>query len=223
LRFFLYYFIFQVFLRNPLLALIIIAFAYLIIDRQFIGLLPDVFKPYRRKTRIKNLKDEVEINPANVDAYKELGLLYLEEKKYQVAVEYFLKTLNKMEEYADIHFFLGKSYYLQGQSKKGTDELEKGLEINTKVGYGEPYVYLLEAEINTDKDPEKIEDLINNLERFGTPEILYKAGKVLVKYDLQRAKLMFKEALENYKASPRNFKKLHRRWAFLSKLNLISK
>lgn len=222
MRFLFYYFLFRL-LGNPFLAIIVIAFIYLIVDRQFIGLIPDFFKPLRRKSQIKNLQEEINLNPANVNAYKELGLLYLEEKKYKLASQYLLDTLDKLGEYADTHFYLGKAYYLGGQKEEGKKELEKAIEINSKVGYGEPYVYLLDAEINDTQNTEKIKDLINNLQHFGTTEILYKAGMVLKTFEKERANKMFNEALETYRMSPKHFKKVHRRWALLAKLNLLIK
>ncbi|NLW25003.1 MAG: tetratricopeptide repeat protein [Clostridia bacterium] len=221
MRFFFYYFLFRILLGNPILALIIIVFLYLLVDRQFIGLFPDIFKPFRRKARINKLKQEVSINPANVNAYKELGELYLEAKKYKDSVNYLEKTLGKMGEYADIHFYLGKAYYLLGEKEKGAEELKTAIEINTKVGYGEPYIYLLDREINTSRDPEVIKELLFSIERFGTPEILYKAGKVLLNHDRPRAREMFREAIDDYKKGPKHYRKTHRRWAFLARLNLI--
>lgn len=221
MRFLLYYFLFRVFLGNPLLALLIITFIYLMVDRQFIGLLPDIFKPFKRKSRIKALKETVKLNPADVNAYKEIGQLYLEEKNYQEAINNFLKTLGKMGEYADIHFYLGKAFYLQGQHEKGKEELLQALSINSKVGYGEPYIYLLETEIAGEKDRVEIKDLVEKIQRFGNPEILYKAGNILLKYDVQLGKDLLKEAVETYKGIPRNFRKLHRRWAFFARLKLI--
>jgi len=223
LRFFFYYLIFRLFLGNPLLALIILGFIYLIIDRQFIGLFPDFLKPFKRRNRIKALEEQVKLNPADVDGYKELGQLYLEGKKYRQAVTYFEKCLGKMDEYADIHFYLGKALYFTGQKEEGYGELLKGLAINPKIGYGEPYIYLLEYQLVNNNEPEKINDFIEKIERFGTPEILYKGGNVLLKYDQRKAQTLLREAINNYKAIPGSFRKAHRRWAFLARLKLLGK
>jgi tetratricopeptide (TPR) repeat protein len=169
-----YYLIFRVFLGNSILALIMISIIYLLIDRQFIGLFPDFLKPFKRSGRIKALEEQVKLNPADVNAYRELGLSYLEGKKYSRAVHNFEKCLPKMDEYADIHFYLGKTLYFLGEKEKSQQEILKALNINPKVGYGEPYIYLLEYAINSASD--KIEEYTENIERFGTPEILYKGG-----------------------------------------------
>jgi len=222
-RFFLYYFIFRFFLGNPLLALLIIFFLYLIIDRQFIGLFPDFLKPFKRSSRIKALKELVKLNPANVDGYRELGQLHLEGKKYTQAVEYFEKCLVKMDEYADIHFYLGKGLYLMGQKEEGYRELFKALSINPKIGYGEPYIYLLDYQLDTNPLPEKINEFLKKIEQFGTPEILYKCGSILLKQDSIKGRELLQEAVSNYKAMPRNFRKIHRRWAFLARFKLLGR
>ncbi|KJS21462.1 MAG: hypothetical protein VR72_10650 [Clostridiaceae bacterium BRH_c20a] len=223
MRFFLYYFIFRIFLGSPLLALFIIFFLYLIIDRQFIGLFPDFLKPFKRSSRIKALKELVKLNPANVDGYKELGQLYLEGKKYTQAVEYFEKCLEKMAEYADIHFYLGKGLYLMGQKEEGCKEITKALSISPKIAYGEPYIYLLEYQLDNNPIPEKVNEFLKKIWQFGTPEILYKCGSILLKYDSIKGRELLQEAVSNYKAMPGNFRKLHRRWAFLARLKLFSR
>lgn len=223
MRFFLYYLIFRVFLGNPLLAIIIIGAIYLIIDRRFIGLFPDFLRPFKRKSRIKFLEEQVKLNPANVDAYRELGQLNLEGKNYNQAIKYFEKCLSKMDEYADIHFYLGKALYFSGNKKESYQEILKALELNPKIGYGEPYIYLLEYELNNNAQREKIGDYIEKVERFGTPEILYKGGNILLKYDQVKGKELLQEALNSYKAIPRNFRKIHRRFAFLARVKLLGK
>lgn len=223
MRFFLYYFIFRIFLGNPFLALIIIGIVYLLIDRQFIGIFPDFLKPFKRSNRIKALEQQVKLNPADVDAYRELGLLHLEGKKYTKAAAFFEKCLTRMNEYADIHFYLGKTLYFLGRKEESHEEILKALSINAKVGYGEPYIYLLEYQIATNPDREKIKEFIENIERFGTPEILYKSGIALLGYDQMKGKELLGEAINNYKAIPGNFRKVHRRWAFLARLKLLGK
>lgn len=224
MRFFFYYFLFRIFLGNPLLALIILYLLYLLIDRRFIGLFPDFLGPFKRKSRIKGLEEQVKINPANVDAYRELGQLYLEGKNYNQAVKCFEKCLAKMNDYADIHFGLGKGLFLMGRKDEGSVEILKALQINPKIGYGEPYIYLLENQLTNNKnDSEKIANYIQKIRQFGTPEILYKGGSHLYSYDQVKAKELLQEALNTYKAIPGNFRKIHRRWAFLTRLKLLGK
>ncbi|NLT95363.1 MAG: hypothetical protein GXW85_07485 [Clostridia bacterium] len=223
MRFFFYYLIFRIFLGNPLLALLILTVLYLLVDRRFIGLFPDFLRPFKRKSRIKELEEQVKINPANVDAYRELGLLYLEGKNYFNAVKSFEKCLDKMNEYADIHFGLGKALYFQGRKEQGSEEMLKALDINPKIGYGEPYIYLLENQLETERNLETINDYIEKIRQFGTPEILYKGGKQLLKYDDEKATQLLREALNTYRVIPGNFRKVHRRWALLARLKLLGK
>lgn len=223
MRFFFYYLVFRVFLHNPLLTLIILGVIYLLVDRRFIGLFPDFLRPFKRKQRIRELEEQVKINPANVNAYRELGQLYMEGKNYLSAVNSFEKCLDKMNEYADIHFGLGKGLYLLGRNEEGTEEMQKALNINPKIGYGEPYIYLLENQLANENNGEKINNYIQKIRQFGTPEILYKGGIKLYKYDQIKAKELLQEGLNTYQVIPRNFRKVHRRWAFLTRLKLLGK
>lgn len=220
LRFIYYYLIFRLFMGNPLLALFILFIIYAIVDRKFIGLMPDFFKPLKRKKRIKDLEENIKLNPSNTESYRELGYLYLEDKKYQKAINNFRKALDKMSQYAEIHLHLGKANYLLGNKDEGIEELLKALEISPKAGYGEPYIYLLDYEINKKKPSrEIINQFIKNLHTYGTVENLYKGGRVLKSYDNVQANELLLDALETYKVSPKYLKKSNRRWAFLAKIN----
>lgn len=223
MRFVFYYLVFKIFLRNPLLTLFILVVLYLLTDRRFIGLFPDFLRPFKRKQRIRELEKQVQINPADVNAYRELGQLYMEGKNYLSAVNSFEKCLDKMNGYADIHFGLGKGLYFLGRKEEGMEEIHKALNINPKIGYGEPYIYLLENQLTNEYDGEKINNYIQKIRQFGTPEILYKGGVKLYKYDQVKAKELLQEGLNTYKVIPRNFRKVHRRWALLTRLKLLGK
>ena len=215
-----YLFFFRYFVPNPILAFIIFYVVYLLIDRQFVAL-PDAFKPFKTRTKIKRLKDELKVNPANVNAHYELGQIYLEQKKYQASIENLSQTIDKMGEYGEVYFYLGKAQYHKGEKEEGLRNLAKAVDIDHKVGYGEPYIYLLVEEIKKGNDPEKVEQLVASIHRFGSPEIFYKAGIYLKKLDKNMTRKMFHWALDSYSGTPRHFKRTHRRWAILARLQLL--
>ncbi|SMB96218.1 Tetratricopeptide repeat-containing protein [Desulfonispora thiosulfatigenes DSM 11270] len=218
MRYFIYYYFLTRIIGNPIISLGILIIAFILVERKFIGIIPDIFKPLKRKRKIANLKSTIKLNPANINAYRELGSLYLEDNKYQKAEENFMKTLDKMDNYAETHFLLGKAYYLQNKIDLGITELETAIDINPKIGYGEPYIYLLAEAYSSKKNENNINDYIGNLHYYGTVETLYKAGEVISKYDQKKAKEMFKKALEIYNGGPKYLKRLYRRWAILARI-----
>ena len=74
-----YLLFFRFYIPNPLAAFIVFYFLYTIVDRQFVSL-PDAFKPFKNRSKVKRLKDEIKLNPANANAYYELGQIYLNKK-----------------------------------------------------------------------------------------------------------------------------------------------
>ena len=215
-----YLLFFRFYIPNPLAAFIVFYFLYTIVDRQFVSL-PDAFKPFKNRSKVKRLKDEIKLNPANANAYYELGQIYLEQKKYQASIDCFSKTLDKMGEYGEVYFYLGKALFHKGNEEEGIINISKAIEKDHKIGYGEPYVYLLKAELEKDNNQEQIEELVSSINKFGTPEIFYKAGIRIKALNKEMAKEMFKLALESYSGTPKHFKRTHRRWAILARLQML--
>lgn len=50
---------------NPLFAIVVLVVGYALLDKIYLGLLPDFFTPLKRYRRINNLLAELNINPAN--------------------------------------------------------------------------------------------------------------------------------------------------------------
>ncbi|MCL6559397.1 MAG: hypothetical protein K6U74_11495, partial [Firmicutes bacterium] len=115
---------------NPILALLILFTIFLVMERRFVGILPDVFKPWRQANRIRQLKKEVQINPANADAYLDLGEAYFRRGNYGEAASFLENASGKMAGHPLFHFYLGASSYHLGKIEEGKRELEKAVQIN---------------------------------------------------------------------------------------------
>lgn len=222
MKFFGLYVILSILTRNPLLALFILLLVIFFAERRFIGILPDFLGPWRRAGRVRQMKKETELNPANADACLELGEAYFRQGKYRQAVSFLENASGKMAGHPLFHFCLGASYYGLGRIKEGEKEIEKAVEANPKASLGEPYVFLIRIGLEEKQPGEKIEYLFNQLLLYGTPKGFYQAGRLFLQAnDRERAKRLFTETVESYEASRGALKRVHRRWAFLSKINLL--
>ena len=112
--FFLYYILSMLF-GNPVTAILFLAFIYLIVDRRFIGLLPDFTRPLRRKSRMRQLRTTVALNPANASAQLELGQLLMERKRYREALPFLQQAGKKLEDHASAQFYLGADLVRVGE------------------------------------------------------------------------------------------------------------
>ncbi|HHU86331.1 MAG: tetratricopeptide repeat protein [Pelotomaculaceae bacterium] len=208
---------------NPLLALLILILVVFVIERRFIGVLPDIFEPWRRAGRMRQLNKEVQVNPANAEAHLDLGEAYFRQGKYKLASSFLEKASGKMAGHPLFHFYLGACYYHLGKIEEGKREIEKAVAANPKASLGEPYVYLLRICLQERQPAHIIENICKQLLNSGTPKTFYLAGRVFMEAgDINRARNFFEETIENYDACRGALKRLYRKWAILSKICLYS-
>lgn len=223
MKFFGLYLILSFLTRNPLLSLLILLLVFLFFERRFIGVLPDVFQPWRRAGRIGRLKREISVNPANAEAYLELGEIYFRQGKYGQAASFLENAAGKMAGHPLFHLYLGASYYRLGKLEEGKKEIEEAIAVNPKVSHGEPYLYLAGICLEQKQPDETVEHIFKQLITYGSPKVYYQAGTMFLKAgDRQRARQLFRETIENYEACQGALRRLYRKWAFLSKINLLS-
>ncbi len=232
MRTFFLYFIIVRLLGNPLLAIAVLAVIYLLVDRRFIGLLPDFTRPIRRASRWRQLRGMVELNPANAGAQLELGQLLCERRRYHEALPLLEKAGQKLGDHATAQFYLGVAYIRTGDLAAGRAALLKAVALRPSVQYGEPYVYLAEAALDTegraatDQAPgaaakKPLAEWVDTVLRYGNTEVCYRMGAVLRRRGQEvEAVRLFREALAGYKQSPAFARKQGRRWAFLAWLAL---
>ena len=219
---FLIYFILRL-LGTPISSIVIILVAIYLLDRFFIGVLPNVFAPIKRRSQIKRLENELRINPANASNAMELGVLYFEKKRYETALGYLNKAYERMKDSDRLLLYRGMALIENGCRNEGIDNLNKAVAINEGTGYGLPYVYLLsDAMENTGISRTESKNLQDKFWRYANTENLYRMGMMYKRHgDREKARDMFDNAIKEYSYCPRNLKKLHRRWALLSRLNRI--
>lgn len=218
--FFLYY-ILTALTRNPLLSLALLFVLYAVADRAYIGFLPDFFAPFKRNRQIKSLQAELALNPVNAAAAQELGILYFEKKAYQKALDFLVKAEERIHNSAKLYLYLGMTCIELSHLEKGKEALDKAVGLDRKAGYGLPYIYLIRYELNqTVADEEEIEKLEAELQRFSGTENFFRMGMVYKKHGRrEKAQEMFRQAVEEYASVPKGLRRLHRKWAVLSRLH----
>ncbi len=207
---------------NPILALGILLLLIFILDRRYIGILPDIMGPWRRASRVGQLRREVQLNPANADAYLELGETYFRQGKYELAASFLKNASGKMSGHPLFHFYLGASGYHLGKRQEAKKEIEKAVASNPKASFGEPYYYLIRINLEENR-PVEVEKAFEQLMLYGSPRVYYQAAKVFLNAgNKDKARSLFKETIDNYEACGGAFRRLHRRWAVLSRLSLLT-
>lgn len=223
MKFFGLYILLSLFTRNPLLSIVVVLLLFFLLERRFVGVLPDFTTPFRRANRVRELQREVKVNPANGEACLELGEAFLRRGQYEKALSYLDSVAAKMDEHPLFHFYRGASYYQLGRSEEGRLAIEKAVTINPKISFGEPYLYLAKIYLKQKPDSARIERVYQQLMQYGSPKIHYLAGSLFLNYnDKEKARKFFTETIENYQACRGSLRRLYRRWAVLSKIGLFN-
>ncbi|XEC93347.1 tetratricopeptide repeat protein [Paenibacillus tarimensis] len=204
---------------NPFVAIIVLLLLFYFIDRRFIGLSPSLIKPFRRRSRISKLRQQLLLNPNDLSAKQEISRLLIEQNKYREARKWLEPISDRMDHSAEYWDDLGTVLLHTGEPVKGEEAIRKALEINPRVKYGAPYLRL--ANIYADKDADQAIRLLDEFRSIHSSscEAYYRLGDIYLRLgQMEQAGKAFEEAVQIYRSLPKYKKKEERRWALKSKL-----
>jgi tetratricopeptide (TPR) repeat protein len=135
--------------QNPLAALLALGFW---MGR---GFLPDPVVWLRTMGKIRKLRGQIAVNPANLMACRDLARLYLERKRPKKAVAILEQTRERMAtstrhpqgsyDDAELLLWLGVAKLRSGEAAAALDPLVAAVAIAPDVGRGEPYMAAADA------------------------------------------------------------------------------
>ncbi len=136
------------------------------------GFLPDPVVWLRTMGRISRLRAEIEINPSNMMATRDLARLYLERRRPKQAIVLIEKTRQRMAEStrhpqgslddAELLFQLGIAKLACGDAEAALEPLVAAIAIAPEVGRGDPYLVAGDALMQLGR----WEEAEDSLERF---------------------------------------------------------
>jgi tetratricopeptide (TPR) repeat protein len=205
-------------LGNPIAAIVVLIIVLYMLDRRFIGLSPSVLKPLKRARRIRQLKQQLSLNPNDMSARMELAHLLIERKAYGEARRLLEPAAETMAHSAEYWDDFGTALLYTGNQAEGESMIRRALSINPRVKYGQPYLRL--AAVNRNQ-PEKALKLLDELQSIHSSscEAYYRMG--MIYKDLGRreeARRAFDEAAAVYGMLPRYKRREERPWALRSRM-----
>jgi tetratricopeptide (TPR) repeat protein len=203
---------------NPFLAIIILLVIFYVLDRRYVGLTPNLFKPFQQSRRAARLRQELTANPHNTSAKLELARILIEKKKYREALPYLEQTIAIMEDSADVHYDLGVCHLKLGDLSQGESLMLKALELNPRAKYGQPYLRLGEA--FAAENPEKAAAYMEQFREVHSSscEAYYRLGQLYQQLGrTDEAKRAFRDTVDIYRGLPRYSRRQQRRWALLAR------
>lgn len=88
--------------------------------------------------KIRALRAQLENNPTNLVANRELALLLLKRGRARAALEPLERALARNPDSADLHYLIGKALLAAGEEEKAAAALDAALSRDPKLHYGEP-------------------------------------------------------------------------------------
>ena len=202
------------FIGNPLITIIVMFIALYALDHRFVGIFPNIFKPLKRQSRIRKLKQIIHSSPNDVSAKQELARLLIERRRYREALAWLEPLKRPLEDSAEFWDDHGTCYLYTGNEEDGIACISRALSINPRVKYGAPYLrlaaYYSEREADRSLPYIRAFQSINSssCEAYGhLATILKKLGKTV------EAKASAEEGLQIYRMLPRYKKRQERKWA----------
>lgn len=184
--------------------------------------MPDFVKPLNRWNKIARLKRELEFSPAPGQLLYEIGALQVENGNVQEGLQNLEKAHDLIEDHPDVEYYLGVARIKTGALEAGKEALEKALELNPKIQYGFPYVYLLEYSLKRKEAQMQIDEYMDKINENGNPRIYYETGVIYQKEGyIEEAKQMFREVLVSFRNSPRFLRKQQRYYAIMAKIRSL--
>ncbi|MBI5190502.1 MAG: tetratricopeptide repeat protein [Nitrospirae bacterium] len=203
-----YFFIFRILLQYPYL-LAALVLAYVLRDR-----IPSPSEYFRRRKAFARLNRDVELNPYNSEARRDLGMIYLAKGMPKEALEHFREALKKEADSAEINHFVGLSLLRTGKPDEAVVYLEKSIQIDPKLKYGESYLYLGEARFATGKTEAALENLKTFLARYNSSieGLYYYATALNTLGRKEEARKAAEDGIRYHKANPSFRRKRDWRW-----------
>lgn len=124
--------------------------------------IPDPWVFLRTWGRMRALRAQIEANPANAIARRDLARLYLERMRPGAARALIDEALERDPESAELLFLRGLALYRSGESQAALDPIVRAVAIDRRVGFGE--AYLVAGDALTDLS--RHEEAIDAYERF---------------------------------------------------------
>lgn len=102
--------------------------------------LPDPIVLFRTMGRIQALSRQIEANPANVTARRDLAMVYVERLRPGRALELLDEARKRFPDDAELLYLTGLAHWKRGDAEKALEPLVKSVQTDPRVRFGEPYL-----------------------------------------------------------------------------------
>lgn len=116
--------------------------------------LPDPVDLWRTWRHMKALQVQIEANPANVPARRELGELWIRWRRPKRALVLLLEAQKRDPGNADLSYLIGLAMFRAGDAEEALTALVRAVDLEPHLRFGEPYLLAGEALMRLRRWPE---------------------------------------------------------------------
>ena len=196
----------------------LLVYAYLYFGGGVTGEVRGIGNAFRHRQNFKRFLQNATINPRDADAHVQLGLIYLQRRQPEKALEHLNKAFEIDKDEPDANYELGKIARKNGNLQDAINHFSVVVEQNDKYSLSEIWREIgatyLEANMLVEAH-EALEKFVTR--RAFDAEGLYYFGKVLkARGETEKAREMFLEAIESAKTSPNYRYRELKQWSKLA-------
>jgi tetratricopeptide (TPR) repeat protein len=199
---------------SPFLAL----YAYMYFGGYLRGEVSGFSDAFRQKQNFKRFLHNATVNPRDADAHVQLALVYLQRRQEAKALEHLNRAVEIDPNEPDANYELGKICRQKGDLQQALNHFSKVVEQNDKHAVSEIWREIGATYLAANMLGEARDALEKYVERRSVdPEGLYYLGKVLkAQGENERAREMFRQAIESAQTSPDYRRRELRYWSKLA-------
>lgn len=176
--------------------------------------LPDPIVLLRTMGRIQALQRQIEANPANVTARRDLAMVYVERLRPGRALELLEEARKRFPEDAELLYLAGLAQWKRGAADKALDLLVKSVQLDPRVRFGEPYLVAGDALRKLGRTEEAIDAYerfvqtnSSSIEGYVKLALAHRAGK-----DEKASKAALEEAFKTWSQIPGYTRRKELKW-----------
>ncbi|HEX6766322.1 MAG TPA: tetratricopeptide repeat protein [Polyangiaceae bacterium] len=177
---------------------------------------PDPFVLLRTAGRIGALRRQIEANPANVTARRDLAMILVERLRPRAALPLLVEARERDPNNAELAYLLGLARFRSGDAEGALAPLVEAVELDPRVRFGEPYLCAALALVRLGR----LEEAEDAFERYVDSNSSSVEGHVRLavvrshRDDKEGAKKALAEALETWRQIPPYQRRKQLRWWF---------
>lgn len=104
------------------------------------GFIPDPVVLFRTFGRISTLRRQIEANPQNVTARRDLAMIYLDRLRPGAALALVDQALERFPNDAELLYLKGLAHHRRRENEAALPPLIRAVEIDGRVRFGQPYL-----------------------------------------------------------------------------------